>query len=71
MIDYIARTVPLTIILSVITWVVMYYAFPDAPLTAAETALIVFVAMILVALFRRLIKHINSAEEKKADEPTE
>jgi len=50
----IAGALPIVVVLAVIVWVIMYYAFPDAPLTAAETSLIVLVITMIVTAVKAI-----------------
>lgn len=62
--------VPVVVVLSIIVWIVMYYAFPDAPLTPTETALVVFVFTVLTATVRGWRKRVDRPEGEKADGPS-
>jgi hypothetical protein len=57
------------LLLSTATWVVMYYEFPDAPLKARETALIVFLWALLAASFQALWKRRQKRHGKEISEP--
>lgn len=62
--------VPIVVVLSTITWVILYYAFPDAPLKAEETALIVFIFTIPTLAFQGFLRRQKSSVKDKKNEPT-
>lgn len=58
--------VPIVLVLSTITWAIVYYAFPDAPLKPKETALIVFIWTGLILAFQGLLKRRKSGGGEKS-----
>jgi len=71
MFSSILGSAPVAIVLTTIVWVVMYYAFPDAPLNAAETTLLLFVFTALTALVRNWLKRSRPTSGDKPDAPSD
>lgn len=67
----IVGTLPVVVILSVLVWVIMYYAFPDAPLTAAETTLVVFVITMIATAVKAVQKRRKGRDGEARDESKE
>jgi len=61
-------TVPVVVVLSMITWGIMYYVFPDAPLNLKETALIVFIFTVLSLAFQWSLTLRKNSNRRKENE---
>ncbi len=67
----IVGALPVVVILSVLVWVIMYYTFPDAPLTAAETTLIVFAISMIVTALKAIQKRREAKDREVQDDSKE
>ena len=58
----VASALPVVLVLTVAVWLAFYYALPDAPLTAGETALVLVLVAAATALLRRLLRRRKAAD---------
>jgi membrane protein implicated in regulation of membrane protease activity len=58
-------TISVVLLLSSLIWVAVYYEFPDAPLKPPETALIVFLVLVVIAAFQAVWKRIRARQRKE------
>jgi membrane protein YdbS with pleckstrin-like domain len=58
-------TIPVVLLLSTIIWVAVYYEFPDAPLKPPETALILFLVLVVTAAFQAVWKRRRGRQRKE------
>ena len=58
----------IVVVLSTITWVIFYYAFPNDYLNVRETALVVFIYTILTLAVQGFFKRLKSSREEKKNE---
>jgi membrane protein YdbS with pleckstrin-like domain len=58
-------TISVVLLLSTLIWVAVYYEFPDAPLKPPETALIVFLVLVVTATFQAVWKRLRVRQRKE------
>jgi hypothetical protein len=58
-------TIPVVLFLSTVIWVAVYYEFPEAPLKPPETALIVFLVLVVTATFQAVWKRLRARQRKE------
>jgi membrane protein implicated in regulation of membrane protease activity len=58
-------TISVVLLLSTLIWVAVYYEFPDAPLKPPETALIVFLILVVTATFQAVWKLLRARQRKE------